>query len=120
MLGLTIDGSGINIKSNQQLLHSRLERLFFSPIGESIGFLNQGSRIQDYFWESDTVENAQAILHEVKWLLKAHEPSVIPTSMLVKFSPFAGGTALIIELGFYWADNENEEFNLQIIKIKER
>jgi len=122
MKGLALDvGEGLRVAENIKLTHSRLERLFFTPIGEAIGNLDKGSRILEYFWEGSTNENAQGILHEVKFLLKAYEPEIIPINILVKFSPMenGGAMALIIELKFYWVNNENEEYDIKLIKVKD-
>ena len=121
MLGLAMGQSEFTIAKDTDLLASRLERLFFTSIGESIGHLDKGSRILEYFWEGDTEENAQGILREVKFILRAYEPNVIPTNMMVTFQPVnsGGGIALIIDLSFYWIDNENQEYDIRIIKIKD-
>jgi len=122
MLGLALDSSdGLRVASDHELLKSRLERLFFTPLNDQIGSVNSGSRILDYLWEGATEENARAILKEVKWLISAYEPNMMLTSVLVKFLPVSnsGAIALVIEISFYWIDLEDEEFNLNIIKIAE-
>jgi hypothetical protein len=84
--GIAIDGvKGLTIQKDSNLFASRMERLFFTPIGESIGNLERGSRIPDFFWEGATEENAQAILREVKFLLQAFEKEIIPSKIFVKF-----------------------------------
>ena len=122
MKGLALDTTdGLRVAEDIKLTHSRLERLFFTPVGEAIGHLDKGSRILEYFWEGSTEENAQGILHEIKFLLKAFEPELIATSILVKFSPVenSGAMALIIELSFFWVNNENEEYDVRLIKVKD-
>ena len=120
MFGLALDSNGLKIAKDVTLLHSRLERLFFTTIGDQIGYLDQGSRVLDYFWEGATIENAQAILFEVKTLLKMYEPNLIPISMMVTFSPvIASSMALFIDLEFYWKDNENLSYSVSLVKVKE-
>ena len=123
MLGIGLDSNGLKIKSDIDLLHSRLERLFFLPIEDQIGALETGSRILDYFWEEDSVENAKAILTEVKFLLATYEPNIVPLNILVKFVPLnedsLGGSALVIELSAYFVDDEEQEINVSLIKVKD-
>lgn len=121
MLGLTLlNQEGLKIKEDVALLQARLERLFFTSPNDLIGHLGKGSKILDYFWEGDTVENAQAILHEVKWLIRNYEPNIVPISIAVRLSSLdnGAGTALIISLNFYWVGNESEDYDINIIKVK--
>lgn len=120
MKGLILNQNKIGVASNADLLNARLERLFFMPIGEMIGNLDVGSRILDYFHEGDTVENAQAILSEVKLLVQIFEPAIFLTKTLVKFVPTTGGAiGLIIELEAQWIDTDTDPLNLKFIRVKD-
>jgi len=119
MLGLTLNKNGLKTASDINLLSARLERLFFTQVGTAIGFLDNGSRILDYFWEGDTPENAKGILSEVKFLLMAHETSFVPIDILVKFIAIDGYTALLIEINGSFEEELGEIVNLKFVKIKD-
>lgn len=119
MLGLALDSTTFGVASNKDLIRSRLERLFFESTGDQIGALDRGSRILEYFHDGDTLENAQGILGEVKHMLMAYEPNIIPLSIVVNFRPTdsGGAIALMISIDCYWVD-DSTEFNVNFIKIK--
>ena len=121
MKGLFLNSNGIGIANDENLLAARLERLFFSEIGESHGYLEEGSRILDYFYEGDTVDNARSILTEVKILLSVYESNFIPEYMRVDFQIVGNGgsAALIISIEGYFLNNENELYNIELIKVKD-
>ena len=127
MQGLSIDSqSNITIKHEHDLIASRIERLLFTGVGESIGNLERGSLIPEFFWEGATLQNAQAILREVKLLITSFEPTIRLVNVGVKFvTPNSengkgwSNTALLIIIEYALRNNPNDVQSITLSKIKD-
>jgi len=56
--------------------NARMERLITTPIDSMYGFLDQGSRVLEYFHMASNQQNAQAILSEIKMLVNGYEKNI--------------------------------------------
>ena len=86
MKGFSIEDGMFKLVDGEAMVASRLKRLIMSPIDSQIGFINQGSRLMDYFHQKPTQATVLAILNEVKNLIKAYERNINLKSISAKIS----------------------------------
>ena len=120
MNGLIITPETTTIAKDSSYIHARLERLFFSSMGDTIGFPNDGSKIMNYFWEPADGITAKAILTEVKRLVSTYEPDIILESITSGFWPVLASNEvqLIIEIRFYLKDSPQETITETLSRVR--
>ena len=74
--GLVIDDDKIAIGNYKQIIHDRLKRLIFTPIGEGIGILSKGSYVPDMLNHLNEPTVAGQILSEIELLITMYEPLI--------------------------------------------
>ncbi len=100
--GLVINHDNIAIGNYRTLIHDRLKRLFFTPIGEAIGALNKGSRIPEMLHNLNDYSIASNILSEVELLVNVYEPRIELDSIEVKTEETELYSGIIIKIDFYY------------------
>lgn len=119
MQGLSLKNS-VEIKKDGDLIQDRLERLFFIGYDEIPGFMNNGSKIMDYFYEPADQKTVNNILFEVKRLLTLYEPDIILEYVEAGFVPLqTEEIMLVIGLQFHLAYDPNESKNVQLSKVRD-
>lgn len=72
----TIKNGKPQLVDGPEMVNSRLERLFKTPISSLYGFTQKGSRIMNYFHDKATKENVLAIITEAKMLVRNYEKNI--------------------------------------------
>lgn len=77
MKSFIIENGFFKLGDIEETTHARLKRLLLTPIDNTYGFLDYGSRVLDYFHMKSSTENIQNILSEVKMLIGVYEKDSI-------------------------------------------
>jgi hypothetical protein len=70
---LIVKNGGFELVEDTNAINARLERLVMVPIDGQIGFIDEGSRLYDYFYQKNSQETVLAIINEVKTLITTYE-----------------------------------------------
>jgi len=84
MKHFTIENGMFYLRDPRNAVHARLDRLIMTPIDGAIGFIDMGSRLEDYFHMKISQANALAMLSEVRTLIAAYEKNISLKSVLLR------------------------------------
>lgn len=116
MMGISLNND-LEIKSENDLIHSSIERLFFGEIESMIGGLNKGSRLLDYMYEPLNEKTAVAILNECRDLIDNYEPRIELQTINVEIIEGPAENGLIIHLEFNKIQTPDIIEDLTITKV---
>ena len=107
MKGLTITNGELSIKSDGELIQSRLERLFFCGLNSSVGLLQKGSRIPEILHTLATGQAPKQAITEIALLIQMYESLIILKSVSVTMwdNP-TGETDMEIDVEFTWTNTD--------------
>lgn len=110
MKGLAITKSTLDIRKNKDLLHARLERLFFCELNSSIGMLQRGSRIPEIIDSFSSEEIPKFIVAEVNFLINTYETEIELQSVTVVLTDTETGISEVeITIEFIWNDTDIQD-----------
>ncbi len=86
MKGFIIKNGFFKLGNAQETASARLERLIKTPINSMYGYLDEGSRVLEYFYLKSNGATCNSILTEIKMLVRAYETGLTLTSLGVTIS----------------------------------
>jgi hypothetical protein len=84
--GFIIKNGFFKLGNAQETASARLERLIKTPINSMYGYLDEGSRVLEYFYLKSNGATCNSILTEIKMLVRAYETGLTLTSLGVTIS----------------------------------
>lgn len=109
---------GANVAHDADSIHASLERLLFIGVSQQIGALDRGSRILEYFFESDDEPTAVAISDEVRDLI-INYTDLILKEILVSFEYINNACLMTIKISIEWEKEKEENKNLTFSMLKQ-
>lgn len=65
-----------SLGDDAETAHARLRRLLGVSVNSLYGYLDEGSRVEEYYHMKGTANNAALIITEVRNLIAAYEPNI--------------------------------------------
>lgn len=119
MQGLILSNGKGYIAEGKDYVRARLERLFFIPEGEILGYPDYGSALESFFHEPLDDTSADDIINEIVFLMQERENEIELEDISVNIlNDNSGGTGLIASVSVYnIVDSEAE--TIEFFKIIE-